>query len=269
MNRDRTARVSTARSTRRRRARPILAVLAAFALGGCATKQDIRDLRAEMESLRARQDSVLVALTRQNRAILDSLTAGTELVLGVRGDLSQQLVQMEQQLIQIQELTGQSQRRLSELRSEFQERVEMAARRPDTTDAAPAVEGADSGAVAQLYRIGQDQLRRGLPGTARTAFVRIVQQNPDHRLAPDAQFQIAETYALEQQHDRALRELERVVELFPGSDRAPHALYRAGVISQDRGNIEAAREYFQKVVDGYPDSDVARVARNRLTELGS
>ena len=66
---------------------------------------------------------------------------------------------------------------------------------------------------------------------------------------------------------RALREFERVQELFPSSPRASAALYRAGVISRDRNDNAKAREYFQRVVRGYPGSEEARAASEALGRL--
>lgn len=237
------------------------AALAAV-LAGCATKKDVRTLQQTVLELQARQDSLLGQIQAQNRILLDTLRATGETLVRVRGDLAHQILQLEQQLIQIQELTGQSQRRLAELRQQMESRGQelgQPAARPDTA-ATPA-----SGTAEQLYGIGVQQLQRGAAQTARRAFEQVVREHPLHERAPDAQFNVAETYVLEKQYDTALREFERVVELFPNSARAPTALYRAGLISEEQGNIAKAREYFQRVVSSYARSDEARLARERLT----
>ena len=69
-------------------------------LGGCATKRDLRDLRAEVGSMRTSQEDLLRGIQRQNEMILDSLNLQDT---RLRGDLTNQMVQLERQLIQLQE----------------------------------------------------------------------------------------------------------------------------------------------------------------------
>ncbi len=258
---------SGARSMRllRRAALP-LSLAAAVAGGGCATKNDLKQLRGEVVRMQARQDSLHQLLREQNRVLMDTLRTSTALVLRVRGDLGYQLQQMEQQLIQIQELTGQSQRRLANLRQEWENRSQQFATTPSPATGAPPA-GVGDGDVDRLYAIGLQKLEEGAAATARAAFEQIVNAHSTHPRAPDAQFHTAETYVAERAYDRALEEFERVIELFPNSPRAPQALYRAGVVSEERGNISRARDYFNRVRAGYPQSEEARLSAEALRRL--
>ncbi|HEX6940333.1 MAG TPA: tetratricopeptide repeat protein [Longimicrobiales bacterium] len=247
-----------------RRSASLCALGVAAVAGGCATKNDLKQLRDEVVQMQMRQDSLFRLLQAQNRSILDTLRTSGDLVLRVRGELGYQLQQMEQQLIQIQELTGQSQRRLAELRRQWESRNQEFAAAPVETVGPPGSGDAD---VEQIYEIGRQKLQEGAAATARAAFEQIVSGHPTHARAPDAQYQIAETYVAERNFDRALQEFERVIELFPNSPRAAQALYRAGVVSEERGNISDARRYFNRVVSGYPRSEEARLAEERLKNL--
>ena len=247
---------------------PRLLALALIPLlfAGCATKRDLRDLRAEVVALQLRQDSLFQVLERQNVLLMDSVSGNRELLLNTRGDLARQLLSMEDQLVQIQELTGPSQRRINELRQQMESRagaIEAPGSAPGATTPAPTPSGNDP---EQIYQLGRQQLERGNARTARQAFEMLLSQHATHRLAPDAQFGIAESW-LQEDAERALREFERVQELFPSSPRAPAALYRAGVIARDRNDTAKAREYFQRVVRGYPGSEEARAASDALSRL--
>ena len=239
--------------------------MVALALSGCATKRDLRELRAEVVALQLRQDSLFAVLQQQNDLLMDSLSGNREIILSARGDLARQLLAMEDQLVQIQELTGQSQRRINELRQQMESRADqMDAPASPGTGTAPGTPS--GGSAEQLYQSGRSQLERGNESTARTAFQSLLAQFGTHRLAPDAQYGIAESW-IEENPENALREFERVQELFPSSPRAPAALYRAGVISRDRNDNAKAREYFQRVVRGYPGSEEARAASEALGRL--
>jgi TolA-binding protein len=78
---------------------------------------------------------------------------------------------------------------------------------------------------------------------------------------------VGETHAMERSWDDALRAFDAVAERYPDSDSAPRALYRAGVISQERGNLERSRQYFERVISGYPRSDARRLAEEALQRL--
>ncbi len=252
-----------------------LAVLAGAALSGCATKHDVRDLEAQILTLQARQDSTSRLLLRQNRELLDSVRATTDLLVRVRGDLGHQLLNLEQQLVQVQELTGQGQRRLQELNQQLEQNRQQLTGPPGDTGAAPppgggaapGTSGAPSNA-ADLYALAQTQLRNGANQTARMAFQQLIRSFPGDSLAAAAQLGIAESYTGEDP-DRAQREFDRVVELYPSSSRAPTALLEAASLLEDRGNVARARAYLQRILARYPRSPEAAQARRRLSRLGA
>ena len=260
-------RLSSANLEAGRTPRLLALLLVLFVAAGCATKRDLRDLRAEVVALQLRQDSLFAVLEYQNRLLMDSVSGNREHILETRGAIARQLLAMEDQLVQIQELTGQSQRRINELRQQMDSRAgaieSPGATTPGSNTPAATPSGNDP---EQIYQLGRSQLERGNMRTARQAFEMLVSQHSTHRLAADAQFGIAESW-VQEDRTRALREFERVQELFPSSPRAPAALYRAGVIARDANDTAKAREYFQRVVRGYPGSEEARAASEALSRL--
>ncbi|HEX9107437.1 MAG TPA: tetratricopeptide repeat protein [Longimicrobiales bacterium] len=248
-----------------------LALLAGAAAPACATKHDVRDLQAQLVAMQARNDSLYRQLQRQNREVLDSVHGTAELLVRVRGDLGHQLLGLEQQLVQVQELTGQSGRRLQELNAQLeQNRQNLATPTPtDTTGgaAAAANPSPDSGgSPAELYALARTQLQNGAASTARMAFQQLLRSFPEDTLAPAAQLGLAETYVRDDP-DRSVREFSRVVELYPSSSRAPAALLRAATVQSDRGTVTSAREYLQRILARYPASPEASQARRRLDSL--
>ncbi len=225
--------------------RLLLTVLAAITLSGCALKGDVRRVETQVADFReevARADSaraVMLAerldeiLTIQNRAA-DSLG---RLLLSLRGQMRGDLTEVHRQLVAIQELTGQSQVRLNELRGQIQRR--------SVEPVAPPGQG---GAHA--------------PG-ARAAFRRLLEDFPQHPRAADAQFFIGETFGADQP-DSAEAAYESVLADHPDSPRAPAALYRIARMHEQRGDMQAARLHYRRIVVGYPRSEEAELARTKL-----
>ena len=91
---------------------------------GCALRGDVRKVELQVEALRAemtRSDSARRverdSLARVLVAVQATISAEQNALVQIRGDIRSDLQAVQQQLMALQELTGQSQQRLSELRS--------------------------------------------------------------------------------------------------------------------------------------------------------
>jgi tol-pal system protein YbgF len=242
-----------------RRAGLVLAALPL--LGGClASQRDVRDLRAEMMASQEAQNRQIAEVLRRTEALLDSLSDQN---VRMRGDLATRLVSIERQLVQIQELTGQGQQQLNQLRQQINRREEEVRRAP-SADSAQAPAGADGEDPQSVYDAGQAALRRGSASAARTAFDEFLRIAPSHRLAPDAQLGIAESYAQGRDPVRAIQAFARVVDTYPTSPRAPTALLRIGQIELERGNRTQARARLNRLIRDYPRASEVAEARRLL-----
>jgi len=252
-----------------------LAALTAVAIGstGCfATQQDVRVLQGDISLLRTEQaaaDSArrvqLDRVLRDLRTANDSIRSLTTSFVRFRGDVSTSLSSVDQQLLQIQELTGQSQRRLQEVRASLEERQQTAA--PAATGAAPAAGAEQTPGPNQLFQIAREQMMQGSNSSARQGFQDLLDKYPKSDLAAEAQFYIAETYAAENNTSAADSVYARVASKYAGSPRAATAIYKRAVAAQNAGRTDDARDLFNQVVKKYPRSDEAALARDRLRAL--
>lgn len=270
-----------------------IAPVALVATGACfATQSDVRVLQTDVQTLRTerhRQDSLMLQrfdeLMASLRTTNDTVRALSDRVTRLQGDVRGDLFQMNQQLLQIQELTGQSQRRLQELRSSLEARQQDVA--PATQPATPSQTPRDSAAAPgaqmpsaapsgppagspgpnQLFQSSLDQLRRGSPGSARRGFEELLRLYPTSELAGEAQFYIGEALAGEGNLAAADTAYGTVVARYSESPRAPTALYKRALLLQQRGNVAMARTALNELVRRYPRSDEAQLARDRLRTL--
>ena len=247
-------------------------------LAGCALRGDVRKVELQVEALRSElarsdtarrieRDSIVRILASLQAVLATQQTA----LLQIRGDVRTDLQGVQQQLGTLQELTGQSQQRLSELRSRIGSQPSQPTTLFDTAGATPPA-GAP-GAIAsglgpdQMYDLSLQQYRRGSFSTARLGFREFLRLHPADERAPDALYFVGESFAPENS-DSASAVYEEVVRSFPNSSRAPSGLYKLGLLAEQRGDRAAARTYYARVVAGYPRSDEANLARDKLQRLG-
>ena len=278
--------------------RVALAPVVLATAGACATRTDVRVLQNDLANLKAERNAADSANRAQLERVIATLGAVSDSMVALTGRSSrfqatvqQDMYAMQQQLVTIQELTGQSQRRLQELRASMEQRAQAlatqsppaasatvpAATPPASTGiptgpAAGAASGATTPAPAgpgpnQLFQLALDQLRRGSTGSARAAFQDLLRQYPQSDVAGDAQFYIAESYAAEGKAAQADSVYAIVVASHGTSSRAATALYKRGVAAETAGRPTDARTFYEGVVSQYPRSDEAALARDRLAAL--
>ncbi|MDX2194718.1 MAG: tetratricopeptide repeat protein [Gemmatimonadales bacterium] len=257
-------------------------VLGVAGLAACATPGHVKQVQDQVALLRAelaRGDSArLVQLAEvqvAQRRTADSLEAARAQLRSLRTELGAELYDVQQQMVQVQALTGQSQQRLSELRAQLEARAgQLAAavaapRDTAATAAAPAAPAPGTPAVVpaasadQMYEASLQQMRRGSMGTARAGFLELLRAWPQSDRAPDALYYVGQSFAAEAP-DSAVAYYERVAKEFPRSSRAASAIYNVGLLADRRKDATGAKAAFERVVRLYPRSDEAALARDRL-----
>ena len=243
---------------------------------GCAMKGDVRRLQDEVAGQAARQEAQLRELSASIQALQDTLEIQSELqsemVVDTRGGIARELRDIQTQLSQLTALTGQIQRSvvlLSERIRADGARVTTSDRRadPDSLRTLIARGGGGQAAAEETYEAAMTQLNRGSLNTARMALGSFLRDYPDHRLAPSAQFFLADIFTQENRLDEAIEQFLRVSELYPTADRVPVALYRIGNIYVLQGEFDEAVSYLERVVNTYPDSGAAELAQELLQEI--
>lgn len=256
-----------------------LVPVVALTTGACATRSDVQVLQHDLEVMRAESASSDSSLRAQMARLSDALAAVSDSlrVQGARvgkfqGDVQGSLYALQQQLIQVQELTGQSQRRIQQLRADLEARGAggtPGSGMASATSPSPAARGDSTAPSAapgpnQLYQLSLDQLRRGSNGAARAGFQELVRLYPTADVAADAQFYIAEAYAAEGNMTAADSAYATVVRTYPTSQRAPTALYKNALSMRKAGRTREARQALESLVQSYPRSDEAELAREQL-----
>ena len=265
------------------RAASVVALAALSSTACFASKNDVAQLRDELNQMRADNatvDSVramqMVQLLSYLRTVNDTLAAVNTRITRVRSENQTSMRALNDQLVQLQDATGQSQARIQEMRAQIEARNRMTPPPPPPIAATDTVNGAradtaqpaDTGpGPNELFQLGRDQLARRANSAARAAFADFLAKYPDHELAADAQFYFAEALAAEGKTSAADTAYATVVKKYPTSLRAATALYKRGVAQQKGGKTATAKRTFNELIKTYPESDEAALARERLRAM--
>lgn len=245
--------------------------LATMALTGClASKSDVLILQSQLQSMQATSARADTARTAQIDRVLsqvqqsnDSVRALSARLAKLQSTVTNDDYEMGRQILQIQELSGQSQRRLQELRASLEERSQSAA----VASVMPGAAAPAGPGPAQLFQTSLDQLRRGSSTVARGGFEELLRTYPQSDDAPEAMVYIAETYSAERNQVAADSVYGLVVDRYPASPKAATALYKRALAFRSAGRTTQARTALDRIVREYPRSDEASLAREQLRTL--
>jgi tol-pal system protein YbgF len=248
-----------------------------FALAGCffATKSDMDNLQMQLIGARAGSsaaDSVqrayLVDMSRTVRSLSDSINALSKRVNAMRTANESDLAAMKEDISQLQDLSGQSERQLRDMRAAVEEKAsqpDVAPRSDSISSSASASSGGPG--PGQLLQAGRDQLLKGGNVAARAAFSELIAKYPKSDLVPEAMFGTAQAYAAERNADAADAEYAKLIVKYPNSPRVPTAMYKRGLQLQASKKTAEAKRLFQEIIKRFPRSDEAALADERLQSI--
>ncbi|HOG17230.1 MAG: tol-pal system protein YbgF [Syntrophaceae bacterium PtaU1.Bin231] len=283
-----------------------LAVFATATLFGCATTDDLRFLRRDMEQkigavdekvaavepkiLAVKDESELLrkdvqanrdalALARKNQAnagadigdLRDAVQQVRGGIDGLRKEISNSAAQTKKRDEELKELRD----KLEGLsfRISFLENFLGIGKKEEPTE--PQEKGvAPAGAKDKpktdkesLYAAAYEVFKEAKYDKARIDFQAFLKQYPDTELSDNAQFWIGECYYFENKFEKAILEYEKVVKSYPEGDKVPYALLKQGLSFLKLGDKSSARLILQQVIKDFPNTNQARIARSKLVEI--
>src|SRR6266480_5895040 len=247
-----------------------------FALGGCffATKsdfdrlqQDVLGTRASSNAADSVQRAYLVEVSRSVRTLSDSISALSRRVNSLRTATESDLAAMKEDISQLQDLSGQSEQRLRDMRASLEEKTTQPVAAPTTDSASSASAPTGGPGPGQLLQAGRDQLLKGGNVAARAAFSELIAKYPRSDLVPEAMFYTAQAFAAERNTDAADKEYAALITKFPNSPRVPTAMYKRALQLQSAKKTAEAKRLFQDIIKRFPRSDEDALADERLQSI--
>lgn len=269
----------------------VLLLLAAVAplAGGCADstgetlQHDVAQLRQDLNALtlsvhrgRGDTEAVLSQLDRRTRE-------GNAESSRQMGALSARVDTLSTELTRVSARLDELSQRIETLSRELASRAAPA---PSSGGSAPGTAGAprSSGGPTpqQAYQAAYLDFSKGNYPLAVAGFREFVRRYPDAPLADQAQYWVGESLFSQAraslaagQSDKATRELEQAVQEFrrvslnyPRGDKVPTALYKEALALIELKQPRLAQTRLQYLLDNFPQSEEAPLAKERLANLG-
>jgi tol-pal system protein YbgF len=126
----------------------------------------------------------------------------------------------------------------------------------------------DAGDPLKLYKDSYEELRAGRHDDAAKGFREFVRRFPHHDYADNAQYWLGECFYDRKMYGQAAGEFKKVVVDYPLGNKAPDALLKLGYALIAMGDAHKGKELLGQVPQSYPHTEAARLAQERLKELG-
>ena len=97
-------------------------------------------------------------------------------------------------------------------------------------------------------------------------FTELVSSDATNSLADNSQYWLAECYYSQKEFKRAVAAFEKVF-TYSGTDKDDDAQLKIGLSYQSMGNVNKAREEFQRMIDYFPGSEYYPKAKDALKQL--
>ncbi|TSD65974.1 tetratricopeptide repeat protein [Inquilinus sp. KBS0705] len=118
-----------------------------------------------------------------------------------------------------------------------------------------------------LFQRGNIQGLQGNLDTKIATMNEVLTTFPNSDYADDASFEIAYTYFLKNDGDRAKADLQAMIEKYPRSSYVPRALTTIGLIDYNAGRDDEAITSFKRVVQDYASADEAKTSLKQLEKI--
>jgi tol-pal system protein YbgF len=250
---------------RGRLARLILTLGVVSLAAGCAPSNYYRSTESQLDSLLTNQGELMKRVDRLDRKLdetrggVSASRAGTEARLRELSERLDTVVsKMEEALVRVQAMGVKV------------DAVRLRSAREDSIRGSQGLSSRDPNAPIDpesAYNAAYADYSAGRYPLAREAFRTYLQHYPDTEVADNAQYWIGETLYATGDFAGAITEFKLVAERYPKGDKVPAALLKAGMASARLKNNDQAKTLYRQVIQKYPKSPEATLAKERLSHL--
>jgi len=240
-----------------------------------SSKNEISDLRTENQKLKADLSLRLENLQSEVRTLSTRVEEYQELLKRPSKETDRLKEEMEGRLKTIEEKKKTQDEKLKEIEDRLKGvdgRMAASTSRPEsermasTRETLSELKGVSTG-MGDLYKDAYETFHRGDLEGARRKFEAFLKQYPNTELSDNAQFWIGETYYVKKDYEKAILEYEKAIVKYPEGDKIPAALFKQAYAFLELGDKTNARNLFKRVIEKYPQSEQAAIAKKKLETI--
>jgi tol-pal system protein YbgF len=139
--------------------------------------------------------------------------------------------------------------------------------KPGPAKEVPSEGKGTSAGMGNMYKVAYEAFQKGDAEGARKKFEAFLKQYPNTELSGHAQFWIGETYYQKKDFEKAILEYEKTITKYPEGSKVPAALFKQALAFLELGDKANARNLFRRVIERFPRSDQAEMAKKRLETM--
>jgi len=230
---------------------------------GCASRREIVRLKNQADFLEQSNKRL-----EDRTATLDSLLREQiELSNRLRADLATTLGGMEERMEIVESKLEDLGHRFPELSRKMEQVKREISTRQDTSKVSDTSDVMVSVDPKQLYDAAYLDLTKGKYDLAITGFSNYLKYFPETEQAANAQYWLGECHYAKKNYTRSAIEFHKVLENYSTGTKVPSALYKLGLSLLELKSVGQAKKYLQELVDKYPDTQEAKLAKEKLEKI--
>jgi tol-pal system protein YbgF len=240
------------------------------------TRNDLSDLRAENQRLKSDLSLRLENIQSEMQSLTTDIEEYKEMLKRPSKDMDRVREDMEARLKTLEERRRNQEEKIRELEERLkapEPKTPPPGPKPleleksvSTKETPTELKGSSTG-IGDLYKDAYETFHKGDLEGSRRKFEAFLKQYPNTELSDNAQFWIGETYYLKKDYERAIIEYEKAIVKYPEGDKIPAAIFKQALSFLELNDKTNARTLFKRVIEKYPRSDQAEMARKRLETI--
>lgn len=246
----------------RARATILLLTLAASG-GGCYTAR-MQRMEQNLGTLNTKADADSASLAEMRKDLAEQ----KDILLSLKAGNNTTSKELVERLEEISSKLDDTVQHMSNLPRSTSTYVPPDTSRGDTGPPVIARPSASAGDVEGMYEQAAKDFTQGRFEIALSGFRGLLAAAPNHELADNALYGVGESFYALAQYDSARVAYQQVESQYPKGDRVPAALYKLGMTYLKLGDKTSARATFMRLQSRFPRSGEAKLAEERLKEIG-
>lgn len=255
-----------------------LAVLIGLLASGCLTpdqiaalQKDVSEIKGQMEALRRDQGQTSTKVEAIRTAVSASKDGGREQV----AETNRQIEAIRDDLRVINSRLEEIQHRLVGLPSTLQGAVPRSSPSSVLTGSSPsgnaqaeALPPAAGGRSDDVFNAAYADYSKGNYAPAILGFQDYNQRNPSSEKADDALYWIGLCHYDQGEYAEAIAQFDKLIQQYPNADKVTSAHLKKGMSLLEMNRTAQGVVQLQFVLERFPRTEEARIARDRLGEIG-